>query len=500
MNRKSVLTIAVLACLAATGWICPVFAETIVGNVFVDGYDGWTAVGTRAGGGTANWGILLTDDKALSESSDGYVGTSATRDGKYKPYIMYNASYSTPSNYSIETTLSSWDDDGLGMVFNYQNELNYFRVGVRYQSTGSLGFPEGISMQKVVGGAITQLQWNNAASYRPMYDNTQFTLAVSVTDTNYTVSYNGTSVFTGSDSDLAGGGSYGALSWYEKAYSGTQLQRGMLVHSISVASDTLNKSHVFANALPTAWRPLTMYNSNGVTGADGEDRGNFRINFLDGTIVDDTNGYEWATTTTPNVDFIGPAVVVDEPGNETWSDYQMKVRMGTGGDDDGVGLLVRVAGDKTFYRINFDNQLIGSDQTRAPRGMSIQKCLNGVWTELYRDDQDNPLFDYTPGQLFDVQVDVVGNTIDVLVTAGGTDYHYPLVTDSSSPILAGSVGFTNWGCGDFDSATGVPIGVVYTSYGGDSQNPLLVVIPEPSSWLLLGGAALLLLLARRRRR
>jgi hypothetical protein len=93
-----------------------------------------------------------------------------------------------------------------------------------------------------------------------------------------------------------------------------------------------------------------------------------------------------------NPDFIGPAVVVNEPGSASFKDYDMRVRIGTT-DNDGLGVLVRVQDDNNFYRINFANEGLGTGGVaRAPRGLSVQKVQNGVWTELFRDNQDTPLF------------------------------------------------------------------------------------------------------------
>ncbi|MCC6126993.1 MAG: PEP-CTERM sorting domain-containing protein [Pirellulales bacterium] len=214
-------------------------------------------------------------------------------------------------------------------------------------------------------------------------------------------------------------------------------------------------------------------------------RGNFRLDFRNGTIQDDTNGFLNATATTPNIDFIGPSVIVDDTNSGAWADYEVKVRMGTA-DNDGIGLLVRASTDLSgnataFYRINFDNEVIGTGTTRNPRGMSIQKYAGGVWSELFRDDQTTPVyFVYTPGTPFDVKATVQGTAIAVQVTQGVNVYNYPIVYDITNPILTGSVGFTNWGCGTQGA------GVVFTRYGGVAGTPLVVEVPEPSTFALLG--------------
>jgi hypothetical protein len=58
-------------------------------------------------------------------------------------------------------------------------------------------------------------------------------------------------------------------------------------------------------------------------------------------------------------------------------------------DNDVYGVLVRVQDDNNFYRVSFHNDAAAIGTTRPPRGMSVQKVRNGVWTELYRDDQAN---------------------------------------------------------------------------------------------------------------
>src|SRR5690606_15670222 len=113
------------------------------------------------------------------------------------------------------------------------------------------------------------------------------------------------------------------------------------------------------------------------------------------------NGFRYGSTATgPNVldlnsDFIGPAVVLNEPGSENWANYELRTRIGTA-DNDGVGVLVRVQDDDTFYRVTFASEVIGTNpaQLRAPQGLSVQKVIDGVWSELFREDQDNPLFLY----------------------------------------------------------------------------------------------------------
>jgi hypothetical protein len=480
--------------------------SVIIDTPFVTGFEGWTDTfsGTPAGGAQPNWGVLLTGPKTLSESSDGFpasgtttTGVPASADGAYAPYLMINSADLTPEAYVLSSRIGTYDDDGFGLVFGYQDNDNYFRVGFRNQTNSNLGFRVGTSVQKVVNGVVTQLSTNPAATF-PTPNGTLSSVEIDVNGTSYDVKLNGASVATGTDADLQPG-NYGVHSWAQRNAGAGNPYWGTSVATVSVASTTLNKTTSFADAIPFEWRSLTMVNEAGVAATGVDDPGNFRQDFRNGSILDDSNGYEWATTNAPNVDFIGPGVVLNEPGMASLTDYQMNVRL-QDGDDDGVGLLVRVADDDTFYRVNFSVEpLFTAEATahqRAPRGMSIQKFANGTWEELFRDDQANPAFLFTLDEPFDVSVNVIGDSIQVSVIddpeGAATVIDYAPVIDSVDPILAGSVGFTNWGSGAADS------GVIYSAYGGGGT-PFLIEVPEPST-MVLCTFAVIGLLARRRHR
>jgi hypothetical protein len=345
---------------------------------------------------------------------------------------------------------------------------------------------------------ITQAMINNR---------TPFDLQVSVDGTNYQVLFNGTPIVSGTDPDLAAGRKVGLQSWAQLSdtdetpdpvFWGTELE------SLSVTQgDTVLFSESFA-ARPVQWRQLVMTNATGTVNTGNtsskEDLGNFGNALNNPWIHQPSNGFEFATTNAPNVDFIGPAIVVNEPGATDFSDYEMNVRIGAT-DNDGLGVLVRVQDDNNFYRINFANEGLGTTgEARAPRGMSVQKVQNGMWTELFRDSQDNPLFLYTPGTagtrpdsddfpMFDLSVKAISNTLAIQVTDHmGNVIDYPLIVDSSSPLLTGSVGLTTWGTEN----------VFYMGYGGVS-GPLLTLIPEPATMGLLAIALVGAAGLRRRR-
>ncbi len=353
------------------------WAQVLVGNPYVTGFQGWTSTYVTAPtqvGPPPAWGVLLTPDplsnqRFLFEAGDGReadaVTTAGMGDGKYKPYLMINTADTTPANYTVNYQLASMDNDGFGVVWGYQDNNNYFRAGFREQADGNLGFEEGTSVQKVVNGVITNLA-NSQAGFIPPSTGATFDVKVVVSGTNWDVQVNNASVLSGSDPDLKPG-KYGVHSWAQREV-GTTLSTptyGTMVGPISVTSATLNKTTNFVNALsPIPWRRYGMMNAVGETGiVQGEDYGAFAQDFTNGTIRDDTNGFADATGGAPNTDFIGPAIVVDSAGALTMTNYRFTTRV-ENRDNDGIGLLVRVADDDSFYRINWATE----GPVQVPRG------------------------------------------------------------------------------------------------------------------------------------
>jgi hypothetical protein len=518
-----------LAVLAVVGLAVPALAnpgDILVGDPFLSGYNGWTDVseGPQAGVGPANWGINMVSG-ALQESSDGYTLAQAlaTATGPIKPYLMVNSKgdYTIPSSYSVGAQIVSYDDDGVGLVFGYQDSQNYWRVGLRSQSTNPAGMGQGIWVANVKNGVETRY---GPTSYAyPVSTSavvTPFNLSVKVDEVaqTYQVYVDGTLKTSGTatvDNPITSGKA-GVMSWYQKGGGSAAPAWGTEVRSFSIkdAADTAVFQDSFnSNASPAAWRNIHMVQTSAGSPAASKvnDIGDFRFDFRNGTVSEDTNGNVGATSAAPHANFTGPAVVVNSPGSSALANYEMKTRIANH-DNDGVGVLVRVQDDKNFYRVNFISEATGAGDTRPYQGLSVQKCLNGTWTNLFT--ETSPLFVFTADDLtttaidetvpFDVSVKVMNNevgAVELLITVWSdqdhdgtmTMYEYPMIVDSSNPLLAGTAGFASWGNGGTaDPAT-------WSVFGGVAGTPLITeIVPEPVTMGLFGvfGAAMLL---RRRR-
>ena len=501
------LAAAMIACCA----VAPsADASVLVPDPFAPQYGSWVDAfppPTRAG----TWRLSLHNSTLMNTNNANPPTSGAvTNAGTYEPDVLVQDGFVAPANYELAATMRTNDDDIIGLVWNYQDPQNYFRVGIRTQAAGSFGGTQGLAVQKVVGGVVTQISpvGTGAGATSPITQEmintrTPFDLKVAVTGTTYEVSFNGTPIISGSDADLAAGRKIGVQSWAQVSDTDVNPDPpfwGTEVDSVRVTqgASTLY-SQSFGNR-PVPWRQLVMTNAAGTSTAgtaSNEALGNFGQHYSRPWVYQQSNGFVNATQN--NVDFIGPAVVVDAPGSVNFSDYDMRVRIGAA-DNDGVGVLVRVQDDDSFYRINFTSEAIGAGTTRAPRGLSVQKVQDGVWTELFRDDQQSPLFVYTPAAegttpdtagfpMFDLSVKAVGNTLDIeVIDHLGNVIDYPLITDADNPLLTGTVGLATWGTDD----------TYYTSYSGQ-PGALVTLIPEPSAAALVLLSAGLLLRRRRSR-
>lgn len=485
---------AILAASAISTILCAAAqAGTLVGDVFVSANANWVdafPAPTRAG----NWRLNL-HAPTLIDTNNANPPTSGavTNGGTYEPDVLIKDTFAAPSTYELNVTARTNDDDLIGVVWNFLDPNNYFRVGLRQQpASGNFGGTQGLSVQKVVGGVVTQLfpvgnvAGPDAITQAMIDGRTPFNVKVAVNGTNYEVFFNGTSFVSGTDPDLASGRKVGFQSWAQQADAAAVTPFwGSEFESISVIQGGSTLFSESFSARTTPFRQLVMTNAAGVstlTTASKDDFGNFGQDINDPWILQHSNGFENATVN--NTDFIGPAVAVDQAGSANFTDYEMKVRVGAT-DNDGIGVLVRAMDDNNFYRINFTNEAIGAGITRAPRGLSVQKVRNGVWSELFRDNQDSPQFVYTVGAAgstpatpgfpaFDLSVKAIGNTLQVQVTDHlGNVINYAPIIDSNDPLLKGTVGFATWGTEN----------AYYTNYGGTS-GPLVTLIPEPASLAL----------------
>jgi hypothetical protein len=265
----SLFSAASILCVAPA----PAEAATLVGDPFVSPTTGWVDAfppPTRGG----NWRLNLhaptmMDTNNLNPPTSG----ATTNDGSYQPDVLVKDTFVAPATYDLTARMHTNDDDIIGLVWNYQDPNNYFRVGIRTQAAGSFGGTQGLAVQKIVGGVLTQISPNGTGvgaatpiTQAMINNRTPFDLKVAVDGANYQVSFNGTPIVSGTDPDLASGRKVGIQSWAQLSDTDETPDPvfwGSELESISITQgDTVLYSESFA-ARPHQWRQLVMTNATG---------------------------------------------------------------------------------------------------------------------------------------------------------------------------------------------------------------------------------------------
>jgi hypothetical protein len=103
----------------------------------------------------------------LFENSDRFLDADNTANGTTNfaaPSAV--AGDVTWSNYVYSARLTSEDDDGLGILFRYLNETNFYRMGFRSQNSVA-GVKRGVSIQKNVDLNFDEIFYSTAFIYQP---------------------------------------------------------------------------------------------------------------------------------------------------------------------------------------------------------------------------------------------------------------------------------------------------------------------------------------------
>ncbi len=167
----------------------------LLADDFFDGdFAGWTVVDEGQQQGSSDWKVAL--GRFLQSSN--ILGPAPTSvDHRQGTFAFWNHPAALEwTNYSFALTLRTADDDGLGVLFRYQNPSNYYKVELDSQRSFR-------KLLKMTGGVETTL----ATAAGGYVLNTNLALRVDVSGSQITVTLDGVVLFGGpvSDSDLATG-------------------------------------------------------------------------------------------------------------------------------------------------------------------------------------------------------------------------------------------------------------------------------------------------------
>jgi hypothetical protein len=149
-------TIAATVALASLALLKPAAGQVLVGDPFTHTSSGWVDAYPAARFG--NWRLNLLEPTLMDTNNANPPTSGATANaGTYEPDVLVKDTFLAPASYEYTARMRTNDDDIVGIVWNYQDPDNYFRAGVRTQAAGSFGGTQGVSIQKIVGGVLTQI-------------------------------------------------------------------------------------------------------------------------------------------------------------------------------------------------------------------------------------------------------------------------------------------------------------------------------------------------------
>ena len=409
--------------LARAGWLLSLgllllalptaHAAILFADDFNQGLPGWTAIKPRGvyWNGPLRWEYDLVY-KAIVERSNIYTDYPLISPSAVAPMLINGAVAQVPFTYSARMTAG--DHDAFGLVFGYQDETNFYRL--YFSGFSRAGFPyRGCTVDRKTNGVWTTLTTPSTAFLYTtgrtfdvsFYVDASNQMSVQIVDdplgaaTPYRPIHN-------LRLPTSANGRVGVMTWG----MGSFYPRGFRIQNLALSPNGLQGD--LGGWSP--WQPVIPARASGSTyifSGLGEpawfystsERGPGEV------LIEDSASF--AGNETNNLaDYTGPTVVAGDPA---WSNYVVAARIRPGGGyGGGAGLLFRYQNASNFCRIGLrtahDYYLPG-----MPAGLSVQKSVNRVFTQIYRDDPVQ--YDPAPGVPYDLVAQVTDHTLNVLLVA-----------------------------------------------------------------------------------
>ena len=428
-------------------------AAVLFEDDFNRSFPGWTAVQPPGNysDGPLRWQYDIVSG-AFVEQSNIFTDSATFSPSAVAPMLINDTV--TAANFTYTARLTAGDDDGFGLIFGYQNETNFYRVTFARQARSG-GFPwHAWVVERMVNGVVTNLFGYGKPGYVQTFVNragipfdvtisvnvlNQFTLSVldnpTGTSTNYPLV---TSQFLPSVAN----GKVGIFTWGMAGGTptGFRIQNPSL-SPLSLTGNPNALSNWTATIPPRAVGSSATISGQPFWSLTAGQGGS-------GSTIMETGDCFGGNDAAGQVDFTGATLV---SGSEAWSNYVVAARI-IPRDDDAHGILLRYLNVSNFYRIALRSQISG---TGPPPGLSVQKSVNRVYSEVYR---DNPV-KYNPvnGQAYDLVAQIAVNTLNILLVADPEDTAqvYTYGPFSITGVNSGKVGLLSWAMApvEFDSIT-----------------------------------------------
>lgn len=448
---------------------------------------------------------LMTGTLEQSDNAGLYDGANAIGTEYQGPRLVRGDVNWT--DYTYESVIETNDNDGIGLLFRYQDEKNHYRLTFQSEAQTAAGAPPaGIALQRVANGVYTELfrdtdptkSGDNDSDptagfiYDPLESSTGYKLwrtrvvaaagtfrieidAILSDGTEFPNYY----VATVTDPAPLASGKVGLHTWGHNANEFRQIRLTLAGETEPAFVDGAGQPD------PKGWVDASSPAMADPANVAGEDAGSagtaagalisgfgIRVD-LDALGVRDNryvggSGQDASNLARGTVDFDGPRAVAGEPN---WKDYSYQVDIKTL-DDDGVGILFRYQDEANFYRLMFMSQ--GNNNLGPPpQGVSVQKRRGGVWSELFWSGSGGDHFIYRPGEAWNVELTAQGADFTATITqvsdydGDGKTLYKLSFSDPIDPLLTGKIGVTCWGSkGQANEGNGllVPAGLDWTKH------------------------------------
>jgi hypothetical protein len=500
-----------------------VYPESLFREEFDAGLSGWTIVDEGTNNAPSVWAVV---NGILVQSSNIWGGT-LDADDQVKPGTYLYAGNATWTDYDFIVSLRSTDDDGIGVMFRYQDGQHYYRFSMDQQGQNR-------RLTKTIGGVVSILDEDSV----PYVTNQWYDLSISSIGNRILIKLDGTLLFDVTDASIPSG----KIALYCWANQNCNFDHvfvnppALSITTASLSDGTVGEPYsqaltVAGGMSPYTWSViggslpsgLNLSPSGTISGTPNAVQvAQFTVQVSDDDGETDSKSLTLAVNAAPVLDEdfsggLGGWVVVDEgtentpsawavvngvlvqssniyggsldgadpvkpgtyltTGDAGWTDYELQVRLRSQ-DDDGIGVMFRYQDADNYYRFSMDRE-------RAYRRLT--KTVNGVTTVLAQD-----AVPYQMNHWYAVRVRLEGDRIRVYLD-GALLFD---VTDSA--LDAGKLALYCWGndrC-HFDDVkvfpltltilqTTLPAGTVGSPY---SHTLAAAGGVEPYSWSVSAGA------------
>lgn len=445
-------------------------ASVLFEDDFTASFAGWTVVQPHGNylAGPLRWEYEMANG-AFVEQSNIYTDAATYSSSATAPMLINDTV--TEASFTYTARLTAGDDDAFGLIFGYQDETNFYRVVFTRQADAnrSAGFPWiGTTVDRKTNGFTSNVVgpsggFTNTAN-RP-FDVTIAVdainrLTLTVVD-NPLVSPVTRVIAANLALPTSASGRVGIFTWgmsggTPPAFRIQNLHLSPLplagtlgtVTNWSALIPPRNVGSTNTTIIAAPYWFLTPF-QNGLAGA-----------------LNETGDCYGGNDAAGQVDFTGPTLV---RGSDTWSNYVVAARI-IPYDDDAQGILLRYQNPSNFWRIALRTQV---SAIGVPRGLSVQKNINGVYSEVYR---DNPVkFSPVSGQPYDWVAEAATNTLNVTIVADpeGDAQVYRYGPFNLTGVNTGKVGLLSWAMSRtaFESVSVQDGAALYVSSPAGSPSP-----------------------------